>query len=167
MERERRLCRQKGGRMKHKILSIVYLLCTTVSSLSAEASETSEERQRDTFTLYDRNRREVNWQRQQRQQRQARHSIEARDRYHRNPADYSQQNTRGSNSFASQDRVYTQQRWNGPINQERYYYSQQPPRTSYPNNRVNRGYYHTDVYEYGDVRTNPNYSLVPAVPPIE
>lgn len=52
--------------MKKKLFLFIYAILGTASYLGALGTETSEDRQKDTFTLYDRNRRELNWQRQQR-----------------------------------------------------------------------------------------------------
>lgn len=191
--------------MRQKTLWLTYIiLCSTslcsASALYAEASETSEDRQKDTFTLYDRNRREINWQRQHKEYQhpsnapneprisrdRSRSGPYDNNRYQRAPQDYEQQNMRSWNDE------------NVPMNQPRGYgYStnrqqtfsrrpDQPLRANYqayyqnnnqmydgsyaqPNDRryygpSDRGY---SQHEPDYVRTNPKYSQIPAVPPIE
>lgn len=172
--------------MRQKTLWLAYMLLCSASALYAEASQTSEDRQKDTFTLYDRNAREVNWQRQHKEYQhpsnapnQPRISRDRYNRYERAPQDYNMR-------WSDENVPMSQPRGQSYSTNRQHTFSRranEPVRASY---QVNAPVYYDDSYaqpnvrryysqndenynqnDFDSVRTSPRYSQIPAVPPIE
>lgn len=146
--------------MEKKLFLIVCAgFFSTVGQLNAAASETSEERQRDTFTLYDRNRRELNWQRQ--------HPNTSNSSHYRRPSG-------SSKKQVQQVPVDRRGRVRGSNNPATYggyapmpYESDQIPYRGY--DQPSYGY-QTDYsvhQQYNYPRRNQDYFPIPAVPPVD
>lgn len=150
--------------MKKKAFLIIYALLGTASCLHALGTETSQDRQKDTFTLYDRNRRELNWQRQQRDRQ-----VQAKDsRGNRAYRGMSKDNSNNSTSRGG----YTRAPFESEGSTFRGYNQPSYSRGSYQPSYYDRGYSQTNYS--GHQQFNHPYPYrsqdafpIPASPPVD